>query len=183
MEFMRENAPNRWQAVQTLPDDGSALQRNVMGFVIARYRMLEGIREEDPKLYETKVQQLRAEDALYGLLSDGSTPQDREKVRGELTKTSKRLFELTLAERAQRIERLKQMVEREEQNLASDQKQMDTMVSARVDALITEGQAALRKDMGGSAGGRRDHWRERGPSTRPAGEGGPDGDAPAAPQR
>jgi len=126
--------------------------------------MLEGIKREDPKLYETKVAQLRVEDELYGLLSSGDTPEEREKMRDQITRASRRLYELSLEERQQRIERLKEFIEREQNDLAVDRSQIDAMVNARVEVLIQEGQSGLRKDVS-----RRDRRRdrERTPSTHP----------------
>jgi hypothetical protein len=162
--FMRENAPNRWQAVESLPDEGSSLRRNVMGFVVARYRMLQGMKEEDPKLYDIKVKQLRVEDELYGMLANTNTPEQRTAMKPELTTAAKKLVELTLQEREQRIAKLKDIVTREEQTLASDQGQVDAKTAARVESLITEGQAALRGDMGG---GRRGEHRREWPASQP----------------
>ena len=165
LEFMQENAPNRWQAIQSLPDDGSSLRRNVIGFVVARYRALQGVKEDDPKLYEIKVQELRAEDEVYGLLSDAGTPELREKMRKHLEGAARKMMELTLAERQQRIVRLKEIVGHQEQSLTQDRQQIDAMVTARVEALITSGQAALRDEV--RPGGRREQRRER-PTTQPA---------------
>lgn len=165
LEFMQENAPNRWQAIQSLPDDGSSLRRNVIGFVVARYRALQGVKEDDPKLYEIKVQELRAEDEVYGLLSDAGTPELREKRRNPLDAAARKMMELTLAERQQRIVRLKEIVGYQEQSLTQDRQQIDAMVTARVEALISDGQAALRDEV--RPGGRREQRRER-PATQPA---------------
>ena len=157
--FMQEHAPNRWQAIQTLPEDGTNLRRNVMGFVVARYRALQGLKEEDTKLYEIKLQQLSAEDEIYGMLADAGTPEQREKLREKLGDAAKKMMDLTLAERQQRIVRLKEIVSQQERNLAGDRQQVDKLVSARVEALINDGQSALRDEI--RPGGRREHRRDR----------------------
>ena len=169
MVFMQENAPNRWQAIQMLPDDDSSLRRNVIGFVVARYRALQGLKDDDSTLYDIKVQQLRTEDEVYGLLSGTETPERREKLRQPLTDRAQKMQELTLAEREQRIHRLKDIIEHQEASLSADRLKIATLVSARVEALINEGQAALREDrpMGPP---KRDRRRDR-PTTQPEAEG------------
>lgn len=162
--FMREHAPNRWQAVQSLPDDG-VVRRGVMGFIVARYRALQDVKKDDPKLYDVKLRQLAVEDELYGMVASETTPEEREKHRDALRIATRKLLELNLAERELRIDRLRQSLSTEEQRLATDRAQLDTHVNGRLEAFINEGTAALRKDMFPV---RRPPRSEAKPTTQPA---------------
>lgn len=149
--FMRQYAPNRWMAMEALPEAGT-VRRGVMIYVVARWRHLEMLREEDPSLYEIKVQQLAVEDDIYGLLARTHSPAEREPLRKTLHGKVTELVRLGLAERQQRIQRLRESLKAEEERLLRDQKSIETMVERRTDAFITDGPVTLRADLPRRAG-------------------------------
>lgn len=145
-DFMRQYAPARWAALESLPESGAA-RPGVMVYVIARWRHLQMVHEEDPELYDIKVQQMSAEDSIYGLLARTRSPADREPLRKTLRDKVARLVELGLKEREHRIERLRQTLKTEEDKLAQDRGRMNSMVDHRVDAFITDGPVTLHPDL------------------------------------
>lgn len=163
--FMREYAPNRWQVVQALPEEG-AVRRGVMGFIVARYRALQDTKRDDPKLYEVKLQQLTAEDDVYGLIASNPTAEARQKHRSELRMAVRKMMDLNLIERELRIERLKRSLAAEEQRLEKDRAQFDAHLDSRVEAFINDGTNALRRDMFPVLRNPRFEGR---PTTQPAG--------------
>ncbi len=145
MVFMRVHSPNRVRAMEGLPEDSSA-RRGVMAFVVARYRALQAVKDEDPQLYDLNVKQVEIEDELYGLLAPVRTVGDREKLRDRIRDAVKRQMETNLAEREHRLNRLRESVQREERRLDSDRSQLDQLTDTRTNALIQEGTPALRRD-------------------------------------
>ena len=144
--FMREFAPARWAALESLPESG-AVRRSVMIYVVARWRHLQMLREDDTQLYDIKVQQMTVEDAIYGLLARTRTPAEREPLRKILREKVTELVKLGLKEREHRIERLRQALKVEEDRLAKDQGTTSRMVERRVDAFVTDGPVTLHSDM------------------------------------
>ena len=144
--FMRQFAPARWAALDALPEAG-ALRRGVMVYVVARWRHLQILREEDAALYEIKVRQMAVEDTIYGLLARTRTPAEREPLRKNLREKVDELVKLGLSERTHRIERARQALTAEENRLKEDQAGMKSMVERRVDAFITEGPVTLHPDL------------------------------------
>ena len=132
---MADNAPNRWNSMQDLPDD---MRRNVLNFIVARYRGLQQIKDSDPELYQTKLNQFRTEDDIYGLVSVRGQEQ-REKSRDQIEAKVRKFIELNIAERTYRLERLKKQVSEEEARLVSDRGVVDEQVKRRTDTLISEG--------------------------------------------
>lgn len=145
-DFMRKFAPARWAALDALPEGGAG-RRGVMVYVVARWRHLQILREEDSGLYEIKVSQMAAEDAIYGLLARTRSPAEREPLRKTLREKVGELVKLGLTERAHRIERLRQALKAEEDRLARDQGGTKSVVERRVDAFITDGPVTLHADM------------------------------------
>ena len=144
--FMQEHAPNRWRLIQNLPEEG-AIRRGVMGYMVARYKSLLNIREEDSKLYELKLNQLKTEDDIFGIVSSAHTTEDRQKHSIQITESVRKMVDLNITEREMRIERLKTSLAAEEQRLANDRKVVDSVVKERVEKLIAEGAQAMRRDM------------------------------------
>lgn len=144
--FMRQFAPARWAALEALPEAG-AVRRSVMIYVVARWRHLQMLREEDTELYDLKVQQMAVEDAIYGLLARTRTPAEREPLRKILREKVAELVKLGLKEREHRIERLRQALKVEEDRLAKDQGATARMVEQRVNAFVTDGPVTLHSDM------------------------------------
>ena len=125
--FIRQAAPNRWAALEALPENGT-FRRGIMVYVVARWRHLQMLREDDPALYDIKVHQLTVEDNIYGLLACTRGPADREALRKKLHDKVAELVKLTLADRQHRIERLRQALKTEEDRLSQDQAAMESLI-------------------------------------------------------
>lgn len=145
-DFMAKYAPNRWKALDQLPDDGG-LRHGVMNFVVARYRQLKEVREEDERLYDIKVKQLVAEDEIYGLVMPLKSPTERESHRDDIKAAVRKLLTLNQEERERRTERTRQALESEERRLTSERDHMDQLVDSRTSALIVDGASALRREV------------------------------------
>jgi len=160
--FMKQFAPNRWAAMEAMRDGGD--RAGAMVFALARWRHLQFLREEDQELYDIKVRQLVAEDAIFGLLASTRTPADRVPLRKDIREKAADLVRLGLAEREHRIAKLREEIKAEEERVAKDRTDMDSLIDRRTDSLITDGPVASRPD----GGPRRPRGRD-GATTRPDG--------------
>lgn len=140
--FMSEYAPNRWAAMRNLPDE---VKGGVMNFIVARYRSVSQLQDNDPDLYQLKLQQLTTEDEIYGIVTV-TDPERRQQARDAIAAAVRKLTELNIAEREYRLARLKKEVQEEETRLAADRAEMDEQVKSRTETLISEGSAGLRRD-------------------------------------
>lgn len=145
MTFMREHSPNRVKAMENLPEEGAA-QRRVLPFMVARYRALQAVKDEDPQLYDLNVKQIEIEDELYGLVASARRIGEREKLHDRIRAVVKRQEETNFAEREHRLNRLRESLRREEKKLADDRAQIDGLADSRTGELIQQGPAALRRD-------------------------------------
>jgi hypothetical protein len=169
--FMQQYSPNRWQAFQQLPRNGP-LRRGITRFVFGHWRRLQDLKQMDPALYDLRLRQVQLEDQLFGLLTPLKTAAAREAKRAELRPIVQEDVEIGLKERAQRIERLQTLLQREQEKLAADQKDRDAIVDRRVESLVKQGIGFRPSGPGGMGEGPgrgpgRRHGPEQGPATRP----------------
>ena len=145
MAFMREHSPNRVKAMESLAED-SAARRRVLPFMVARYRALQAVKEEDAQLYGLDVKQMEIEDELYGLLAPARKVGDRENIRERIKDAVRKQVETNLAERELRLKRLRESLQREQEKLAEDRGHVDRVMDSRTNMLVQEGVGALRRD-------------------------------------
>lgn len=146
-QFLREYSPNRWRALESLPEEGRE-RRAVMAFAVARWRGIQELKEAEPALYDLKLKQLKVEDDIYGLLAVKLPPAEREPLRPKVRESVEQLVNLRMAERELRVESLRKQLKEEEERLASDKARVDKMVDRRTDTLMQEGPGALRLGLG-----------------------------------
>lgn len=155
-DFIRENAPNRWRALESLPEEGG-MRRGVLLYALARYRNIQAVKQDDEQLYQIKLKQLRTEDELYGILTSLQTPEERQAEQSRITTATRALVDLELAERQRRLDRMREALKREEQSLASDREHVAEITERKSSALINQGTGALRREFIGRY--RRDRLR------------------------
>jgi hypothetical protein len=145
-QFMRENSPSRWKTVEDMPEDSSD-RRAVMAFIVARWRTLQSIRDEDAQLYEIKLKQLHIEDDIYAMLATTPSAAEREPLRPKLRESVSELLNLGLLEREHRIAQLGKLLKTEQQKLDADRKRLSVAADRRAGALVADGPSALRPAM------------------------------------
>jgi hypothetical protein len=164
--FLRVYSPNRWHALEGLPEEGPE-RRAVMAFAVARWRGIQELKETEPALYDLKLKQLKVEDEIYGLLAVKLAPAGREPLRATLRESVEQLVNLGIAERELRVERFRKQLKEEEGRLASDKMRVDKLVDRRTEMLMQEGPGALR--LGWGRGGQSQRMPPgHPPATRPA---------------
>lgn len=133
--FMREHSPNRWAVFERL-SEASPRRGPVMRMILARYRNLANVKEEDSELYELRVQQLALEDAIWGLLremrSNQTSEERRTEIQAELREKVAQSVDTWIKERQRRLARLEETLKQERARLEADLKRIDTMVENRL---------------------------------------------------
>ena len=156
--FMAEHSQRRWTSIQSLADDRAPLRRRVWG----RYLAMQQMRKDNPRLYETRLQQLRLEDKVFGLVEDyrlSSSVDERDKLRAQIRQSVAAWIGKGLDERQQRLDRLEQMIQQERDRLQDDRKRADAMVDERMEKVLVQGADALHPEGGPPP----EHGPRRGP--------------------
>jgi hypothetical protein len=173
-EFMREHAPFRWSQYLKFEETTTALGResmllqNLRRRMAMRFRQLQLIRAERREMYEFLVAQAKLEDRIVGILADLRTRPDDVGLRDELRLSARSFVENSLRERADRLERLRESLEREQRELERDRQGMDALVDRQIQRFEEEASDFGRME-------RIRQFRERGgrgPGDRPFGPGG-----------
>jgi hypothetical protein len=149
MTFMKEHSPKRWALLPELPE---YFQQGVRERMFGRYRQLERWRNADKEMYDIGMRRLALEDELWTTrmsirikgqtLTSDEVAKLREKVAA--------FVDLALEERELRIQRLRDILKREETFLAGEKGQRDAMVSENT-AMLERGERSSL--LGGPGGG------------------------------
>src|SRR5437588_8463342 len=106
---MSENSPQRFKVLQQLGKDNPRYQR-IKDFTYFRFRMLQNFKADDPALYQLRVNRLRIEDDIFGLVKD-TKPDEQlaNETKDKLREKIGALVDLGIKEREHRVERLQKM--------------------------------------------------------------------------
>jgi len=138
--FMKENSPRRWAAFEKIPGDNPH-RLTVMRAFYGRYRMLQGLRDEDPALYDLRMKRLKLEDNVFGLVWDlkhEDAPDVKQKIQTELKAQVVELVDVGIQERGRRIERLETALKDEKERFAKDQNNRDGLVKEQLDRILKD---------------------------------------------
>jgi hypothetical protein len=153
MAFMKEHSPKRMALMADLPED---FQQRIREQMFMRFRNMERLRAADKEMYDITLRRVDLEDELQALrmevrfrgrqLSQEEMSRVREKVGS--------LIDLNLEERDLRVQRLRDILKREEEILTREKGQRESVVSENV-SMIESGQRAgvLGGGYGGGFGG------------------------------
>lgn len=141
VNFMQENSPVRLEMYKKLETDKGAdsmLIKSVRKRAAWRYRELMGIRDHNSDLYEFAFKQFKLEDAVLATLAkirrDGESPtliEQRDKQVHDFVANS-------LDERKARLQKLRDMVTKEEATLAGDRADMSSLEDKQRDRFDRE---------------------------------------------
>lgn len=127
--FLQQNAPNRMEIHRRLvehfgPDSPQVrmARQRIGGRVLA----LESMQNEDPEMHEIALEQFTLEDQIIAAMRKASREQT-DSARQEVQSLIRTLVLNNLREREARLERLRAMLDREEQLLQRDRDQVDTL--------------------------------------------------------
>ncbi len=148
--FMRENSPKRWTIIRSITD--ADRQQRMRGMLYNRFRMLERLRNADHDMYQVNLRRIGVEDEIFGISypavrieGRSLTPEESSQLREKVAA----LVDLTLEEREVRVQRLREMLKREEELLTTEKAQREAAIAERL-ALIEHGRVMSG---GGTLGG------------------------------
>jgi hypothetical protein len=110
-------------------------------FAVNRMRSMEDARR-DPGLLERARQTARAEDEIFGYVSqlENSTPEEQQALRTKIREKMSGIIGDVFQERERRIQNLKARLAAEERKLAEDRANLDQIVSARLRSMTVDPQ-------------------------------------------
>lgn len=150
--FMQEQSPHRWRLYQRLAEESSA-QRSVRRMIWSRYQNLQDLKQEDPAFYEMRLRQLQLEDEIFDLvdlLKNAESPEQKDKVRGQMREKLGQAVDIGIKERRHRINKLEKALQTEKNRLAADEKDHEKLIENRLNRLLSP------PDQPGSAGGQQE---------------------------
>ncbi len=150
MNFMKEHSPKRWAL---LPEMSDGLRQAIQERMFMRYRQLERWKSLDKEMHEIGMRRLAVEDELWTArwtVRYSNKPLSLE----ELSKVREKVaayVDLGLEERELRIQRLRDVLRREEAFLAAEKAQRDPTVAENT-GVIERGERGGFLSGGGSGG-------------------------------
>jgi hypothetical protein len=131
--FMRIYSPKRWARLKDVPDDR---QERLRGFVAARYRNLQDLKQNDPKMYDLRLVRMQIEDQIFDLgwqLKD--SPEKAESIRSTLREQVGKLVDNRLEERRLRVQTLREKLDLEQNRLAAEEAHKDAAIESSLKAI------------------------------------------------
>lgn len=134
--FMWRYSPRRARAMDQLAE--GSWKDKLRKVLFARYRGLRSLDRRDPEAFRQRVEQLRLEDEIFGLVSDwaGSAEEERPKLKERLKVLVSSLVDLDVQERKRRIDRLEAELREQKAALEKDTEQRDTLVDDRYNRFL-----------------------------------------------
>lgn len=170
--MMAEISPNGFKVFEQL-DPKSDRYRRFRDITYFHYRMLLWSRSEDPALYQVRVDRLKLEDQIFGMVKnikpDEAPPPE---MLAQLQTKVGELVDLNARERQVRIERMEKMVANEKQKLQTDVDRRNEIIDGKIKKVLSDGGDESSFGISGGPDGRRP--RVHNPETQPA-------EAPPAP--
>lgn len=138
-ELTRQHMPNMASLIETLPE--STARRRLRFNAFRKMRDLQRIdRDTDPAAFEQRLERLRREDDLFGLLIQfrDAEPEQRASLRGDLRERFAAMLSEHLNERQSRLDALRDSLEREQQRLDQDRANVSRLLEMRVESFLRE---------------------------------------------
>ncbi len=165
-EFAKTNLPNRWkmfQDVVTARGEAAPVVKSIKQRIAVRYRTLQRTRANGSRFYDKAAEQLQLEDDVWGEVRKLKNDPQNEALRASARNKVQVLVQSILDERGQRIDRMKEMLEGEENSLAQDRENVESFVDTQMAAMLSD-------QMPGDGAGR--------PARPPGSHGDAEGDRP-----
>jgi hypothetical protein len=136
--FTRQHSPQRWKSFMELPEDKQERVRRAMHW---RFLQVERLKEQQPELFDLQVRRLAIEDQIFPLAlqirrAEGEETPGTQAAREELRKQVVALVEVGLKEREVRLERFKERLQAEEEQISLERGRKEETVDARMHDIL-----------------------------------------------
>ena len=139
--FIETHAPNRFRAYKKTRDAGPGAHLNLKRWIARNHLELKALENADPELYAMKLDELRIEDDIFGVVSAPREkgPADRERVRQEIRPMLQELLAKRKEESAHRIARMRTALQSEQKQLDEMSTDSDQWITARLNEELSRG--------------------------------------------
>ncbi len=136
--FMRQNSPNRWKAFEQLAAE-NRVPRSLRRWMFARWRMIQGMGQDSPELHEQRLAHVQLEDELFGLVGQWRTTDASAQpaLRLNIREKVGQLIDASLKERRARIQRSRELLDREAQRLEREEANRNQLIDRRTEAELS----------------------------------------------
>lgn len=135
--FLKENSPLRFERLMKVPDEEQ--RRRLHRFLVTRYRAIAALRSSAPELYKTRVEEVRADDEVFGILQELHRGGNKQALRARLRTVVERLVNLGLTDRAQRISMLENALSDQKKALENDSRNKEQIVEEQFNSVLRDG--------------------------------------------
>jgi hypothetical protein len=161
MIFMKEHSPNRFTAIDSLPE--GERKTNVKELAARNYLNWMKVMREDPELYAVILKRVAVEDDIFDLVTQlhKDSPEKVDATRAKLKDKVAALVDVGIEERRLRLKRLQKTVDEQQQKLADDSSHRDTLVSERLKTILSDEKGLVPNSGNGGTGGQHGHGGPR----------------------
>ena len=132
--FMNTYSTHRWAKFRELPDDDR--KQRLRGFVAQRYRAMQELKQNDPKIYDVRLQRLQIEDKIFDLGWKLNHDADNvQQTRTALQAQLRLLIENRIQERTLRVAQLEQRLSSEKERLTDESTNKEKAIDASMNAI------------------------------------------------
>ena len=143
--FLRHNSPHRFESYERLPEgDFRGPKNRTRAWLYSQFKSIAAVQDQDPQLYEWKVERMKTEDQIWyltGMLKTAQKDQEKNEIDQVLRQAVRRLVDLGIKERKLHIDNLEQLLSLERQKLENDAEHIDAVVRDRYEQVLREGEA------------------------------------------
>jgi hypothetical protein len=152
MKFMQSHSPNRFAAIQSLPEGDE--KSTVENLVTRSYLNWMRLETEDIELYKIVIKRVGLEDKIFGEVSQyqQAAPDHKDRIRAAMKADLSDLLDVRAEERQLRIDRLENTVKAEQRKLDADKASKSRLIDKRLESVL-KGDAVDGAVDGDSLGG------------------------------
>jgi hypothetical protein len=158
MAFIQKTSPLRAQAM-------AAKGWKPTPFMVMRFLEFRRLREEDPELYELRIQEVQKEDKISDLVEKFKQSPDDSALKTELVKEVAAVIELRIKESDHRIAKLSEQIEAEKGRLT--QLHDNDAVQKRLEYYMSQSNPWAGSGLGAGHGGGHRHENSGPPTAAP----------------
>jgi len=162
MQWMSQHSKNRFDAIQSLPD--GERKTEIKNFTTRAYLSTMRVANEDPKLYSVVLKRVQLEDDIFGKvtqLKKESNPDKQKLLTDQLKGEVSKLLDIGFQERQLRLDRLSELIKKEQKQLDEDSANRPALEDERLKAILKGGESStlVPKGVEGVGGGQTQHGR------------------------
>ncbi len=136
MLFMQTHSPQRYAAIQSLPEGEK--KTGIKNFAVRAYQTWLRLELDDTRLFSVVMKRVEIEDRIFGKVSElkKEAPDKQDALKSALRDDVDQLVDIGLKERQLRLDRLTNLVKKEQQKLDEDSADRSQLVDQRIQMIL-----------------------------------------------